>query len=384
MTPPGLVLAHGGDQPLPPLTIDMVFTSWAAEPVVLIALVVAALLYGWGVYRLHRRGVTWSRWRSLFWLAGLTVIFTATSSSVGVYDTTLFSVHTVQHMMLQMFAPVPLALAAPVTLALRALPTGGRKALVTVLHSRVARVVTHPLVAFALFVTATFGLYYTPLYEATLRYEWLHNLNHVHFIVLGCLLYFTLLGLDPLPNPLPFIHRFLLIIFAGVSHVVLGIPIMMGGQVFAEDFYRDLGRTWGPTLIADQQTGGAILWALGDVTVMLFLLGFLAQWVRSDVRDARRIDRHLDRTYGDAETLPPWWQHTDAGRQAEGVGSQDRDPCRASPPWTTLTRPSVHDAPDDGERRGATFQSTRRWAPRYPIPHRHHRTDNRRKVEVMG
>lgn len=55
------------------------------------------------------------------WFLGLAAIFVATSSAVEVYDTTLFSVHSVQHLLLQIVAPVPLGFAAPITLALRPL-----------------------------------------------------------------------------------------------------------------------------------------------------------------------------------------------------------------------------------------------------------------------
>ena len=44
------------------------------------------------------------------------------SSGLAAYDTTLLSVHMVQHMMLSMVVPLALALGAPVTLALRTLP----------------------------------------------------------------------------------------------------------------------------------------------------------------------------------------------------------------------------------------------------------------------
>jgi cytochrome c oxidase assembly factor CtaG len=301
------ILAHGGELVPPPLTPERWLSSWQVEPAVLVLLVLAGGLYMWGVVRLGRAGVGWSWWRTVWWLSGLLIVFLATSSVVAVYDTTLFSVHSVQHMLLQMFAPVPLALAAPVTLALRALPAVGRRLLVGLLHGRYVRVVAHPLVVFGLFVATPFALYYTPWYEATLRHEWLHHLNHVHFLAVGLLLYMILLGVDPLPHRVPFVYRFMMIVAVGVSHVLLGIPIMMGTDVFAEDFYRALDRGWGPSLVDDQQTGGAILWLLGDLTVVGFLVGFLGQWMRADEREARRVDRQLDRRYGADATTPPWW-----------------------------------------------------------------------------
>ncbi len=56
------------------------------------------------------------------WWSGWAVLLVATSSGLAAYDTTLLSVHMVQHMVLSMLVPLALALGAPVTLALRTLP----------------------------------------------------------------------------------------------------------------------------------------------------------------------------------------------------------------------------------------------------------------------
>lgn len=306
------ILAHGGD--VPPLTMDRIWTTWELEPSILAGVVLSAAVYLWRVARLRHRGVAWSPWRTGAWMTGLVLIGVATSSVMAVYDTTLFSAHSLQHMVLQMFAPVPLALAAPLTLALRALPPAGRRALVRVLHSPYVRVLTHPLAAFGIFVVSPFALYYSPLYQYTLVNDWAHNLSHVHFIAVGMLLYVTLLGLDPIPNPLPYVFRLMIVMGVGVSHILLGIPIMMGTQLIAEDYYTGLGRTWGPSLVDDQQLGGALLWALGDLTVLAFIPGIIVQWVRSDAREARRADRQLDRLHGDASTIRPWWETQAAPR----------------------------------------------------------------------
>ena len=300
------VLAHG-DARLPELTVERLLTTWVVDPVLVAGLVAAAAVYLYAASRLRARGIAWSTGRCVLWLVGLVIVFVATSSSVGAYDTTLFTMHGVQHMLLQMLAPVPLALAAPITLALRALPKPGRDALLSVLHSRPSRLVTHPLVAYAIFVVSPFVLYYSPLYEATLRNDVLHDLGHLHFVLTGFLLFAVLLALDPLPHPMPYVFRVMMIIGLGPMHVLLGIPVMMGNDVFARDYYEELGRDWGPTLLYDQQVGGGLLWVFGDVVTVAFLGGIFLQWLRSDAREARRVDRHLDRVYGDAATMPAPW-----------------------------------------------------------------------------
>lgn len=318
---PAVVLAHGYGR-LPELTPARVLDTWTFDPLLLTGLVLAAGLYLYAVARLRARGVRWSTGRCVLWLLGLLVIFIATSSSVGAYDTTLFTMHAVQHMLLQMLAPVPLALAAPITLALRTLPRRPRTALLSVLHSRFSRVLTHPLVAYAIFVVSPFVLYYSPLYEATLRNDLLHDLGHLHFILSGFLLFAVLLALDPLPHRMPYVFRVMMIIGLGPMHVLLGIPVMMGSILFAESYYRELARSWGPTLLADQQVGGGLLWIFGDVVTVAFLAGIYLQWLRSDAREARRVDRQLDRLYGDAPTMPaPWTVVT--GQPAPDRGGSD-------------------------------------------------------------
>jgi hypothetical protein len=76
--------------------------------------------------------------------------------------------HMAQHLLIGMFAPLGLVLAAPVTLALRTLPVKAARRLATLLRSRPARWVGHPVTALALNSGGMFLLYLTPLYAATL------------------------------------------------------------------------------------------------------------------------------------------------------------------------------------------------------------------------
>lgn len=319
------VLAHGEELPPRPTSYTWL-TEWTFDPWVLVPIVIAAAVYGVGVRRLRASGVSWGHGRLVLWMIGLTVIVIATSSAVGVYDTSLFSVHAIQHMLLQMIAPAFLGLAAPVTLALRTLPAGPRRVLLAVVHSRYVRVVSHPLVAYLLFAVSPFFLIYSDLLELSLRNDLVHNLTHVHFVLVGCLLYWPLLGVDPLPNPLPYVFRMLLVFGLGPVHIVLGIPIMMRGELFAADYYLAVGRAWGTDPLQDQAVGGGLLWVFGDVVVMFMLIGMFWQWSRSESREQRRVDRHLDRLHGrSAATTKPWWLEPPGEAQnATDAGSRRR------------------------------------------------------------
>jgi cytochrome c oxidase assembly factor CtaG len=291
-----VTLADGtGDTVLPPFTPAAFFTDLRLTSLIALFLLVAAALYGYGVYRLRRRGDHWPAGRTVaFALGGLGSIGVVTVSGIEAYDDTLLSVHMVQHMVLSMMGPIFLALGAPVTLALRTVGPAARKTLLAVVHSRIAGLLTYPLIAFGVFVANPFVLYFTGLYRLTLEHAWLHELVHVHFIVTGCLFFWPLLGSDPLPNRWPYPGRALLMVISVPFHTVLGLTIMQSKTLLAGDYYPGLHLGWADPW-QDQVLAGGILWAGGEI-VSITMLGILVvQWIKQSEREARRIDRALDR-----------------------------------------------------------------------------------------
>ena len=47
--------------------------------------------------------------------------------------------------------------------------------------------------------------------------------------------------------------------------------------------------------VSQQQIGGGLLWASGDLVGLLFVFTLLFQWMRASEREAAREDRRLDR-----------------------------------------------------------------------------------------
>ncbi|NJP33487.1 cytochrome c oxidase assembly protein [Micromonospora thermarum] len=279
----------------PPFTVTSVFTETRLDSWLAVGLVLAAGLYLYGVHRLRIRGDRWPVARTVFFLGpGLGGIAAVTVSGLHAYDTALLSVHMVQHMVLSMIAPIFLALGAPMTLALRTLPTRPRKRLLAIVHSRIARVYSYPLVAFAIFVVNPFALYFTDLYRYTLEHAWAHELVHAHFILTGCVFFWPLLGLDPLPGRWPYPGRALLMLLSVPFHTVLGLTIMQSSTLFGGDWYPSLGLTWSDPW-EDQVVAGGVLWAGGEFVSVTMLAVLVVQWMRHAEREARRIDRELDR-----------------------------------------------------------------------------------------
>jgi putative membrane protein len=288
------ILAHGGDEPLPPARSGTLF-HLDLNPWLSVSLLALAIVYLYAALRLERRGDRWPVLRTVaFIIPGLGGIASVTLTGIGTYDDTLLSVHMVQHMVLSMIAPIFLALGAPVTLALRTLPRGARRVVLSVLHSRVAKVWTYPLFAYGLFVATPFVLYFTSLYGLTMRNELVHELIHLHFILVGCLFFWPLLGIDPLPGRWPYPGRAMLMFLSTPFHTVLGLTVMQSTVLIGGDWYPSLHLGWADPF-TDQRLAGGILWAGGEVVSVTMLGVLVAQWMRHAEREARRVDRQLDR-----------------------------------------------------------------------------------------
>ncbi|MFT4128075.1 MAG: cytochrome c oxidase assembly protein [Gordonia sp. (in: high G+C Gram-positive bacteria)] len=280
---------------------------WRFDLLLGVAGAIAAILYILGVRRLRGRGDDWPVGRTVAWLSGCVVLVIFTSSGIRAYGSAMFSLHMAEHMALNMFAPVLLVLGAPATLALRALPAAGaghapgpREWVRWLLHSRVTGVLSNPAVAFGMFVLSLYLVYFTPIFGTFARYHWGHVLLTIHFIVVGYLFFWVIIGVDPGPRRIPFLARIGLLFAVMPFHAFFGIALMTMTSVIGEQFYGQLALPWVSDRAADQWLGGAIAWGAGEVPVVLVVVAIVAQWAKSDRRAARRADRHAD-TYEDTE-----------------------------------------------------------------------------------
>ncbi|MGA8846178.1 MAG: cytochrome c oxidase assembly protein [Nocardioides sp.] len=285
---------------LPRLTASSFFSEWALAPVPLVITVWAAGLYLVGVSALRRRGDKWPIGRTIaFVVAGMGSFYVATSSGLAAYDTTLLSVHMVQHMILAMLVPLALALGAPVTLALRTLPAAPRRWLLTVLHSRVATVLSFPPLTFTLYIISPWLLYFSGWYRASLESTYVHEAMHVHLVMVGALFFWPLMGVDPIPGRVGYPFRVALTVLTLPFHAFLGVTIMGQTTLLGGDWYPRLSEgpmgAWLPDPFADQNLAGGILWASGDLIGLSFFGVLFTQWVRSSMKEAAREDRRLDR-----------------------------------------------------------------------------------------
>jgi cytochrome c oxidase assembly factor CtaG len=296
---------HGMHMDLPPFTLGRGLAFSSGDPFFLIGCILLLVLYGVAVLRLYRRGDRWPAGRTAAFATGVLTIGLTMCTRLNDYGMVMFSVHMVQHMILSMLSPILLLLGAPVTLALRALPTAGRnrtgprELLVKLLHSRYLRVVTHPAFTIPLFIASLYALYFSPLFDFLMGSRTGHIAMMVHFLAVGLVFFWPIMGVDPGPHRPGYVMR-MLELFAGMPfHAFFGIALMMASGPMIGT-YEHPPASLGIDALADQTAAGGIAWAFSEVPSVLVLLALLFQWKKSEDRQARRKDRAADRD-GDQE-----------------------------------------------------------------------------------
>lgn len=295
---------HGMTMDLPPFTLARGL-AWSTEPFFLVSCLLGLALYGWAVVRLTRRGDKWPVGRTVSFVLGVLSIVLMMCTGLNDYGMVIFSVHMVQHMMISMVSPILILLGAPITLALRALPPAGRgrkgprELLLMLLHSRYIQVVTHPVFTIPMFIASLYGLYFTPLFDFLMGSQVGHIAMMVHFLAVGLVFFWPIMGVDPGPHRPGYLMR-MLELFAGMPfHAFFGIAVMMASTPMVTTFANPPA-SLGIDALSDQNAAGGIAWAFSEVPSVLVLIALLFQWYASEKRHAKRTDRAADRD-GDKE-----------------------------------------------------------------------------------
>jgi putative copper resistance protein D len=292
---PGAVAAHGV-APVPSSLLD-VLLAWQNEAHVLLPLALAFLVYRWMVGRvnlLHPANPV-PRYRVWSWYAGLLVLFVALASPIATYDTTLFTAHMVQHLLMTMVAAPLLALGAPITLVLRVSSAETRQRLILpLLHSRVLRVVSWPVLTWVLFAGVMWASHFSGLFDAALESEPIHVLEHALFMGAALLFWWPVVGADPSPWRLPHAARVGYLFLGMPQSSFLGVAITSAPEVLYPH-YSSLVRSWGPTPLADQQLAGGVMWVGGDLAFLVAMILGIWVWLRAEEAEGRRLDARLDR-----------------------------------------------------------------------------------------
>jgi putative membrane protein len=181
-----------------------VLQSWSAPLDVDLALCLATIIYVRGWSRLHTPFPNlFSAWRLTVFLAGIISVWAAIGSPVDALDETSLAVHMLQHLLLMAVAPPLILLGAPVLPLLQGLPESlARKVVGPILRwvpvRRFGHLITNPALCWLAATLALIGWHVPRVFELALRWDWLHNLEHICFFSTGLLFWWPVV--QPWPS----------------------------------------------------------------------------------------------------------------------------------------------------------------------------------------
>jgi putative membrane protein len=242
----------------------------AAGPADGLFLPVLALVW-WLPYRARAKKLAHQRravpqWRQACFAAGLIVLAVALSPPVDVLADQLLVAHMAEHLLIGDVAALLIVLGFTGPL------------LAPILRNRYLgrlRVLTHPVVAFAVWATNFYVWHLPVLYQAALRHDAIHALQHATFLGFGIAMWMALLG--PLPKPAWFnnVGRLVYIIAVRLAGTVLANAMIFGGSAFYP-FYASGDAKWHIGRMADQiSAGGVMMVEESLLTIGLFCWLFL-------------------------------------------------------------------------------------------------------------
>lgn len=301
---PPAAFAHGIAAPEPAL--PAVLMAWRFDPLAVAGLAVTGAAYLWAVRRVNRLHPANRQPPHRSWLfgAGLVAIGLALLSPVEAYEGALFSVHMVQHILLEMIAAPLLLAGGPITLALRVASPPVRRQLLAVLQSRLVHLVSFPVIAWILFAAVNWGWHFSVFYDQALESQALHYFQHATFLGAALLFWWPVIGVDPSPWRLPHPVRLLYLFLAMPQNSFLGVALFSASTALYPHYATNV-RSWGPTPLADQQLGGMLMWVVGDLAFLAGMAVVVLAWMRYEERRTARLDARLA-----AERATP---HPDSG-----------------------------------------------------------------------
>jgi putative membrane protein len=268
-------------------------TTWSLDPIAVIAIPLAAILYTRGLRSLGPRRPFHGSWRPWSFYLGLLAVAIALLSPLDHLADELFFAHMTQHMLITMAGAPLVLLGAPMIPMMRGIPRGARRKVVIPIAKSLPvrmflRILTRPLVAWPLYTFLIIGWHFPVFFEAALEREAVHTLEHVLFATGAYVFWWNIIDPHPLRPNLSYLVRVPYIFISVVPAFVLGAFLVFAGTAWYAP-YQTSAPLYGFTGLEDQQLGGVIMWIPGSFIIgaALVIDLFLAARTEQEAQLAR-------------------------------------------------------------------------------------------------
>jgi putative membrane protein len=275
------LLVHGGAPEH--LHAGLVLRWWTLSPLVVPLLLLSGALYAVGVRRIWSRlgrGGGVRRWEAAAFAAGWLSLWIALVSPLDALSDILFSAHMAQHEILMVVAAPLLVLGRPFLPVLWAVPARAREAYGAWARRPLVRSawswLSAPFVVLVLHALAVWIWHAPLLFQAALRDETVHGLQHLCFFWTAALFWWSLVqgGYGRLGYGVA-----VLFVFATSVHTsVLGALLTFAGQLWYP-LYAGRSEPWGVSPIDDQHLAGLYMWVPSGLTFVVLGLALVAAWI---------------------------------------------------------------------------------------------------------
>jgi putative membrane protein len=251
--------------------------AWSLHPSVLVGtgILGALYVYGIGPWRRARGLPPAPAWKVACFFGALALLLIALNGPIhDLSDYYLFSVHMAQHLLLTLLFPPLLILGLPGWLIE---PLVRPRAVL-----RVARIVTQPVVAAAIFTVTIAMWHLSTYYDLMMRDHEVHIVTHLMFMATATLMWWPVMS--PVPELLPRLSYglgMLYLFLVGIPMQIVAALITLSGTVLYP-WYSVAPRTWGLSPLDDQQLGGLLMWVPGNLYMFLVIGVLFLMWSREN------------------------------------------------------------------------------------------------------
>ena len=270
-----IALLHGEE-------VLFAWSSWDAHWSVVVGCAALLALYFWGIGPAREKyalGEPATRGQIASYVASVVILFVALTGPIhDLSDYFLFSAHMVQHMLLMMVVPPLMLIGLPAGLIRPVLKLRG--------VTPVARFLTKPLIAFAIY-NVVFVVWHFPfMYNAALENHDLHIVQHIMFIATATMMWWPVVNPLPelavMPGPVQILYLFAI----GLPASVVSAFIALSEEV-VYPFYGEAPRVFPLSAVEDQQLGGMIMWVPGMILLWGAITIIFFRWARREDREER-------------------------------------------------------------------------------------------------
>jgi putative membrane protein len=272
-----MALLHAGQALLP----HDLWSAWTFDIIVVASLIVSAVLYERGVRRVWHsagrgRGVTVGQ-RTRFW-AGWITLFTALVSPLHALGSVLFSAHMTQHELLMVLAAPLLVTSQPLVAFAWAFDKTVLRRVsrwnATHWAGKLWRALSAPVAALVVHVVVLLAWHVPVLYQATLRNDGVHALQHASFFLSAAAFWWGLLNARRHAAGLGVAYLFVAMMITGVFGALLTFASQLWYPAYATT-----SAAWGLSPLDDQRLGGMIMWIPGGASYLIAALWLFSAWI---------------------------------------------------------------------------------------------------------